>query len=119
MDPKVTEYINKQESFKKTLLNKARTLILNTIPNCHEEYSWGVPVYDHGKFYIAAMKTRVHIGFGITGLTENEIKEFEGSGKTMRHIKIHSLEEFEKTNLKKLITLVHKKTTPPDYTSKK
>lgn len=116
MDKKVREYIDKQEEFKKILLKKARELILDVIPNCKEEYNWGVPIYDGGKFYIAAMKTRVHIGFAITGLTKKEVGQFEGSGKTMRHIKIHSLEEFNQEKITELIKLVHKKNTPPpDY----
>lgn len=116
MDTKIKDYIEKQEEFKKLLLVKSRKLILETIPDCKEEFNWGVPVFDGGKFYIAAMKTRVHIGFAVTGLSDNEIKEFEGTGKTMRHIKIHSLKEFDKIKIKRLIKLVHKKASmPPDY----
>lgn len=116
MNKKVKDYIENQEEFKIVLLKKSRKLILETIPNCKEEFNWGVPVYDDGKFYIAAMKTRVHIGFAITGLNKQEVEQFEGSGKTMRHIKIHSLEEFDQKKLSQLIKLVHKKTNPPpDY----
>jgi hypothetical protein len=115
MDKKVKEYIEKQDEPKKTLLKKARKLILDTIPNCEEKFMWGVPVYDDAKFYIAAMKTRIHIGFAIGGLSKKEIEEFDGTGKTMRHIKIHSLKEFDKQKLACLIKLVHKKATcPPD-----
>ncbi|MBN1168472.1 DUF1801 domain-containing protein [Candidatus Woesebacteria bacterium] len=116
MIKKVEVYIEKQDSIKKTLLKRSRELILNTIPNCKEEFRWGVPVYDGGKFYIAAMKERIHIGFAITGLSEEEIRNFEGSGKTMRHIKVRSVEEFDMELLKRLVKLVHKKTScPPDY----
>jgi hypothetical protein len=65
MDKKVKVYIEKQEGFKKEILKKLRKLILVTIPGCSEEFNWGVPVFDGGKFYIAAMKERVHIGFAI------------------------------------------------------
>lgn len=53
-----------------------------TIDDCTEDYKWGVPVYDGGKFYIAAMKSRVHLGFATAGLTDDEIKTLEGTGKT-------------------------------------
>lgn len=120
MNKKVVEYIKKQEKWKKELLEKARELILDTIPNCKEKFNWGVPVYDGGKFYIAAMKTRIHIGFAITGLNEKEIEELEGSGKTMRHVKIHSLKEFNKQKLIDLIKLVYSKARiPSDYKSAK
>ena len=119
MLPKIQAYIDKQEPFKQEIIKKSRDLFLKTIPDCPEEFNWGVMVYDKGKFYIAAMKTRVHIGFAITGLDSDEIKQFEGSGKTMHHIKIHNLDEFDEEKLIKLIKLVHKKTTPPpDYKSK-
>ena len=77
MNKKVKAYIDKQDEPKKTLLKKSRKLILEALPQCKEEFSWGVPVYDEGKFYLAAMKTRVHIGFAITGLSKEEIKELE------------------------------------------
>jgi hypothetical protein len=34
------------------------------------------------------MKNRVHVGFAITELNKEELSLFEGSGKTMRRIKI-------------------------------
>jgi len=55
------------------------------------------------------MKNRVHVGFAINGLSKEEIGLFEGSGKTMRHIKIHSLEEIDEKKLVKLIGLVDQK----------
>ncbi len=72
---------------------------------------WGVITYASGKFYIAAMKTRVHVGFAITGLNSDEVALFEGSGKTMRHIKILTVENINKSNLVKLIRMVDQKAT--------
>jgi len=36
---------------------------------------------------------------------------FEGSGKTMRHIKIHSIDDIDEKKLVELIKMVDKKTT--------
>jgi hypothetical protein len=69
----------------------------------------GVVTFASGKFYIAAMKTRVHVGFAVTGLSEDEISMFEGNGKTMKHIKIPTLESIDATRLVKMIELVGKK----------
>ncbi|MFC1649475.1 DUF1801 domain-containing protein [Patescibacteria group bacterium] len=113
MNIKVKKYIEKQEEPKKTLLEKSRKLILNTIPDCKEEFNWGVPVYDGGKYYIAAMKTRIHIGFAISGLSKKEVEEFEGTGKTMKHIKVHSIDEFDTQRLTRLIRLVDAKADLP------
>jgi len=42
-------------------------------------------------------------------LNKDEIKLFEGTGKTMRHIKIHSLKEVDEKKLLDLVELVNKK----------
>jgi hypothetical protein len=55
------------------------------------------------------MKSRVHVGFAITGLSDEEMGLFEGNGKTMRHIKIPAIESIDKTNLVKLIRMVDEK----------
>ena len=111
MDKQVDDYIEKQKSPQKEILKKVREIFLRTLPNCKEKSAWGVVAFEEGKFYIAAMKNRVHVGFSINGLNKEEIGLFEGSGKTMRHIKIHSLEDIDEIKLVKLIKLVDKKTT--------
>ena len=111
MDNKVIEYIDKQESPQKEILLKVREIFLKTLPNCKEKMTWGVVVFGDDKFYIASMKNRVHIGFAITGLSKEEIKLFEGSGKTMRHIKIHSLDDIDEKRLVEFIKMVDKKST--------
>ena len=110
MDKQVDEYIEKQKSPQKEIIQKVRSIFLKTLPNCEEKKAWGVIVFAGGKFYIGAMKNRVHVGFAINGLNKEEIGLFEGSGKTMRHIKIHSLEDIDVKKLVKLIKLVDKKT---------
>jgi hypothetical protein len=70
---------------------------------------WGVITFASGKFYIAAMKNCVHVGFATTGLSGDEIALFEGNGKTMKHIKIHTIESINKTHLEKLIKIVDQK----------
>ena len=88
MDKKVEEYIENQKSPQKEILQKVRKIFQKTLPSCEEKMTWGVITFAGGKFYIAAMKNRVHVGFAITGLNKEEISLFEGSGKTMRRIKI-------------------------------
>lgn len=109
MDRRVEAYIEKQKSPQKKILQKLRIIFHKTLPDCKEESAWGVIAYAKGKFYIAAMKNRVHVGFAINGLSKEEIDLFEGSGKTMRHIKIHSLEDIDEKELVKLIKMVDEK----------
>jgi len=109
MDKQVREYIDKQKSPQKEIIQKVRKIFQETLPSCEEKMRWGVITFAAGKFYVAAMKNRVHIGFAITGLNKDEITLFEGSGKTMRHIKIPMLEDIDQKKLTRLIELVDKK----------
>jgi hypothetical protein len=109
LDKKVSEYIEKQKSMQKEIILKVRKIFKKTLPNYEEISAWGVIAISDGKFYIAAMKNRVHVGFAINGLSNEEIGLFEGSGKTMRHIKIHSMDELYEKKLVELIELVDKK----------
>ena len=109
MDEKVKEYINKQENPQKEVCYYLRNLIHKTIPGIKEEMKWGVPVFASGKFYIGAFKNSVNLGVSIDGLNDNEVALFEGTGKTMRHIKIKSLQDVEEEKLVQLIKLVNEK----------
>ncbi|MES0341497.1 MAG: DUF1801 domain-containing protein [Candidatus Humimicrobiaceae bacterium] len=109
MKVKINEYINKQKNPQKEVCNYLRNLIHKTIPGIKEEMKWGVPVFADGKFYIGSFKNSVNLGFSINGLNKEEIALFEGSGKTMRHIKIKTLQEIDDEKLIKLIKLVNKK----------
>ena len=109
MDEKVKQYIDRQPSPQKEIILSVRKIFFETVKNCEEKYGWGVIVLGGGKFYIGAMKSRVHVGFSIKGLDKAAIKLLAGGGKTMRHIKIPDLKSLDKPNLKKLIRLVDKK----------
>lgn len=105
----VEQYIKEQKSPEKEILNKLRKIILKTIKNQEEKMEWGVASYGGGKFYLVALKGRVHMGFAITGLRKEETKVFEGSGKTARHIKIYSVNDIDEKKIMKLIKMVDKK----------
>jgi len=109
MSKQVSEYIDKQKSPQKEIIQKVRKIFQKMLPTSEEKMRWGVITFAAGKFYIAAMKNRVHVGFAITGLNKDEINLFEGSGKTMRHIKIPTSEDIDQKKLVKLIELVDKK----------
>jgi len=107
----VNGYIEKQKSPQKEILQKVRQIFLKTLPNPEEKMNWGVVSFASGKFYIAAMKNCVHVGFATAGLSEDEIRLFEGNGKTMRHIKIPTVENIDEKTLVKLIKMVNAKAT--------
>lgn len=115
MADKVDEYIKKQKSPQKEICQRLRNIILKTCPGINEEFRQGVPCYGHtkedtcGKYYIAALKDHVNLGFTLKGLTKEEQELFEGTGKTMKHVKIFSLKEIDEEKIIKLIKLVKEK----------
>jgi hypothetical protein len=108
MDEQVETYIEKQVSPQKEILIEIRRILHATLSGLDEKMRWGVPTFGDGKFYIVALKDHVNLGFTIKGLSKEDIKLFEGTGKTMKHIKIHSLEDIDENKLVELIELVDK-----------
>ena len=72
MEKQVNDYIEKQKSPQKEVMQKVRKIFQKTLLNSAEKMRWGVITYAAGKFYIGAMKNRVHVGFAITGLSKDE-----------------------------------------------
>ena len=105
MDLKVQEYIEKQKSPQKEICLKLREIILRTFPDTKEEMKWGVPTFSNGRFYLGAMKNQVNLGFSINGLTKEQTALFEGSGKTMRHIKVRTLGDIDEKKIVKLLKI--------------
>lgn len=106
MSKEIQEYIDKQKSPQKEICTELRKIVLKTFPEIEEEMRWGVPVYGKDKYYIGALRDHVNMGFKIEGLSNSEKKLFEGSGKTMRHIKLHSVEDIDENEIVRLMKLV-------------
>jgi len=109
MDKKVADYIDKQKSPQKEICFELRKIFFKLYPETKEEMRWGAIVYDGGRYYIGVVKYGVNLGFAVGGLSKEEIGQFEGSGKTMRHIKIEKIEDIDEKKLVDLIKLVKKK----------
>ncbi|ULC57863.1 DUF1801 domain-containing protein [Flaviramulus sp. BrNp1-15] len=110
MDENVTKYIEKQKSLQKEICKKIRLLIFKTLPDIKEEMKWGVPAYGGGKCYFVSLKDHVNLGFSLKELSTEEIALLEGSGKTMKHIKMYSLEDIDEKRITDLILMVNNKT---------
>ena len=101
----VEDYIEKQKSPEREICQRLRDIILKTFPDIQEEYRLGVPWYE-GKYYIVALKNYVNLGFSLKGLSGEEVKLFEGGGKTMKHVKFRSLEEIDEEKVIRLLKVV-------------
>ena len=105
MAKEVDDYIEKQKSPQKEICQRLRQIILKTFPEIKEEMKLGVPWYE-GKYYIVALKDHVNLGFSLKGLSKKEIELFEGGGKTMKHVKIRSLDEIDEKKIVELLKVV-------------
>ena len=108
MGKEVEEYIEKQKSPQKEILRELRKIILRTFLDIKEEMKMGVPWYE-GKLYVVALKDHVNLGLCLNRLSEKEKRLLEGSSRTMRHIKIHSLEGIDDKKIKELLVMVRKR----------
>ena len=108
MDEGVKNYIEKQESPQKEMLQRLRGIIVKSFPGIHEQMKWGVPTYE-GKYYIVALKDHVNLGFSLKGLTQEEEGLLEGGGKTMKHIRLYSLNDIDEKRITDLLNMVKAK----------
>lgn len=114
MDKDVTKYIEKQKSPQKEICQHLRAIIHATFPGITEEMKVGVPCYGVskedacGSFYIAALKDHVNLGFSLKGLSKKQQEFFEGSGKTMKHIKVFSVVDIDEEKIIRLLKMVKK-----------
>lgn len=109
MDKKIDAYINKQKNPQKEICQQLRTLIHITLPDVGEEMKWGVPVFGGGKFYVVALKDHVNLGFELKGLSEVELKLFDGCANTMARIEVSQPDAINEERIVTLLKLVHGK----------
>ena len=105
----VDEYIGKQQDPQQEICKELRRIIFDTFPGIKEEIKWGVPVYGGGIYYIVALKDHVNLGFTLQGLTEDDYRSFDGTGKTMRHLAISSLKDIDERKIIDLLKLVEER----------
>ena len=105
MDGNVKKYLDQLPSPQREICRRIRDIIIKTFPDIEETFKNGVPWYE-GKYYIVGLKDHVNIGFSVLGLSPDEMNLFEGKGRFMRHIKIHSLEEVDEERIVALLKVV-------------
>ncbi len=111
MNKQVEEYISKQEKSKAEIIQALRKILLKTLPELNEAMKWGVICYND-LYYLVSLREYVNFGFSIIGLSKEEAKSFEGSGKTMKHLSIKSIKDIDESKIVKLIKLVKAKCKP-------
>lgn len=106
MDAAVKEYVEKQKSPQKEICKKLHKIITKTLPGIEDEMKWGVPAFDHGKYYFVALKDYVNLGFSKMGLTKEEIELFDGHANTTVHLQIKTLKDIDEKRIVKLLKII-------------
>jgi len=109
MNNQVTEYIQNSPAEQKEIMETVRALIHQTVPNVSEEFKWSRPIFKTTKdfAYLQANKNYVTVGFtkDIEKLSDPD-KLLEGTGKTMRHIKLKRVSDLDSELLKEWFKVV-------------
>ena len=109
MNEGVSKYIENQKSPQKEICIILRKIVFRALPGIQEEMKWDVPTLGEGKYYIVALEDHVNLGFSMKGLSKEEQKRFQGSGKTMKTVCISSIEEIDENRISELLRLVWEK----------
>src|SRR5690606_5869158 len=103
MNKEVTAYNENAAAEQKEMLETVRTLIQQAVPNVSEEFKWSRPIFKTSKdfAYLQANKNHVNLGFykGFENLNDPNML-LEGTGKTMRHIKLKKASDIDGELLK-------------------
>lgn len=110
MNKEVTTYIESAAENHQPILAELRKLILSTAPNAKEQFKWSRPVYGLEKdfCYIKTTKKQVTLGFFEFDKIKTNKKLIEGTGKSMRHIKLNKRAEIKEFRIKEMIKEVLK-----------
>jgi len=97
----ITKYIEEAPEEQKQIMQQARAILHEAIPQVVEEYKWSRPVFNHHKdfAYFKSAKAHVTIGFYKYEKISDPDGLLEGTGKDMRHIKLKKREDLDKIPL--------------------
>ncbi len=110
MNQEVTTYIENSTENHKATLTALRKLVLSIAPNVNEQFKWSRPVYAFEKdfCYLKTTKKHVTLGFFEFDKIKTNTQLIEGTGKSMRHIKISEVKDISDFQLKEMIEEVLK-----------
>lgn len=98
MNTQVDKYIETADSNQVEIMKNVRRIIHQNIPHVIEDFKWNRPIFKTTKdiAYLQANKKHVNLGFykGFEKLNDPD-KRLEGTGKTMRHIKLRKIEDVD------------------------
>lgn len=108
MEASIQQYLLKLPEHKRQLVMEVRDIILASNQGLKEAIKWNNPTYSFGKTNILFIYTfpdveYINIGFHYAVELADPKKLFEGTGKGMRHIKVHTSKDIPAAQLKKWV----------------
>jgi hypothetical protein len=106
VEHKVIAYVQRKNPAMMEITMALRILIKKTVPKSRELLNpWGLPTYEwHGAIgYIMIGKKHVTFGFARGSELPDPAKLLEGTGKSLRHVKIRDKAQLVDANLRDLI----------------
>lgn len=113
MNEQVTEYINNAPQNQKEIMEILRKLIHENGRNVREEFKWSRPIFKSDKDFSYFQVNKNHLNFGFYNgveLLNDPDGILQGTGKTMRHIKLKSTSDINLKLLAEWIKILTKKT---------
>lgn len=101
-DNKVTEYINNSSTEQVEIMNTLRQLIHDAISRTTEDIKWVIPVFTKNKIFTYLRSTKNHVAIGFYNIDQINDPNglLEGTGKSMRHLKIVKIEDINEELIK-------------------
>ena len=106
MSPLIDEYVESLTDWKKDVAEELREVISNASRELTEEVKWGFPCYTaDGKCVCGfmAMKDSVNFVLYQGANLDDPSGLIEGTGKSMRHVKLRSLQDLRRPAFTKFI----------------
>ena len=110
VEKSVEGYLSTLNGWRKDAVASLRTMIQKAAPESSEKVEKSQPVYEHhGPFaWIKAHTKHVHLGFWRGVELPDPRKLLQGTGDKMRHIKLSSLKDAGKKELRELVRIAAK-----------
>lgn len=98
----VTDYIEQAPSPFNEIMQQLRALIHESVPDVAEEFKWSQPVFKSSKdfCYLKATKKHVNLGFMDVQKLSDPDGLLEGTGKSMRHVKVKTIADIHEALFK-------------------
>lgn len=104
MNNQVSEYIENAPLEQKEIMNILRHLIHQNIQDVVEDFKWNRPIFKTTKEFAYFLANKNYLTLGFTKNFEkldDPNKILEGTGKTMRHIKLKKTSDIDIELIKK------------------